>query len=184
MSVFDVDEFIVQCQDANQEGEPRRAIREVLDRALRDSASLTDALPPTDAGIVPLHRSDELTILRVVWAPKMVLNPHDHRMWACIGIYTGQEDNAFFRRNERTLVDSGGKQLVTGDSVLLGDDTIHSVTNPGSNPTGAIHIYGGDFFAQARSQWGEAPYEERPYNHEDTARRFADANAAWHASNQ
>ena len=26
------------------------------------------------------------------------LYPHDHRMWAAIGIYAGQEDNAFYRR--------------------------------------------------------------------------------------
>ena len=40
-----------------------------------------------------------LTVLNVVWAPGMVLPPHDHRMWAAIGIYAGQEDNEFFRRD-------------------------------------------------------------------------------------
>ena len=28
----------------------------------------------------------------------MALNPHEHRMWAVIGMYGGQEDNAFYRR--------------------------------------------------------------------------------------
>ncbi len=44
-----------------------------------------------------LYRDDDLTVLHVVWAPGMSIYPHDHRMWAVIGIYSGQEDNAFYR---------------------------------------------------------------------------------------
>ena len=44
-------------------------------------------------------KDDELTVLHVVWAPRMTIYPHDHRMWAAIGIYAGQEDNSFFRRS-------------------------------------------------------------------------------------
>jgi predicted metal-dependent enzyme (double-stranded beta helix superfamily) len=29
--------------------------------------------------------------------PGMTLGPHDHCMWAAIGVYTGGEDNTFFR---------------------------------------------------------------------------------------
>ena len=103
-------------------------------------------------------------------------------MWAAIGIYTGAEDNAFYRRSgpgERTLVESGGKRLGDGDTVLLGDDTIHGVTNPRDVLTGAIHIYGGDFINQPRSRWGPGPLEERPYDIDDTRRQFAEANEAW-----
>ena len=28
----------------------------------------------------------------------MDIYPHDHRMWAAIGIYAGEEDNAIYRR--------------------------------------------------------------------------------------
>ena len=67
--------------------------------------------------------------------------------------------------------------------MLLGDDTIHSVRNPSEGLTGAIHIYGGDFVNQPRSQWGpDQPAEERPYDIEEARARFADANQAWHAS--
>jgi predicted metal-dependent enzyme (double-stranded beta helix superfamily) len=31
----------------------------------------------------------------VVWAPKMTIMPHNHCMWAVIGVYTGREDNIF-----------------------------------------------------------------------------------------
>jgi predicted metal-dependent enzyme (double-stranded beta helix superfamily) len=180
--MFDLDEFLERCQEARQETEPRRAIREVLGRALRDPGAVAEALAPTEGGLTLLHHTDQLTVLHVVWAPKMRLYPHDHRMWAAIGIYAGQEDNEFFRRDERTLTESGGKRLDTGDTVLLGDDTIHAVTNPRQGLTGAIHIYGGDFVNQPRSQWGPGPVEERPYDFEGTLEQFAEANAAWRAA--
>lgn len=182
--MFDLDEFVSECQQANAESEPRRAIREVLDRALVDASSIGDALKPGEGGITLLHHADDLTVLHAVWAPGMRLYPHNHEMWAAIGIYAGQEDNAFYRRRapgDRFLTESGGKQLRTGDTVLLGDDTIHAVTNPLRSLTAAIHIYGGDFVNQPRSQWGPGPEEERPYDYDLVRQQFADANAAWRA---
>lgn len=183
--MFDLDDFLARCQDARAEGEPRRATREVLTRALVDCTAVADAMAPTEAGFTVLHHAPDLTVLHVVWAPGMHIYPHDHRMWAAIGIYAGQEDNTFFRRSgpgERTLVESGGKRLATGDAVVLGDDTIHGVANPLDRLTAAFHVYGGDFVAQPRSQWGPGPVEERPYDVEDARRQFATANEAWRAT--
>jgi predicted metal-dependent enzyme (double-stranded beta helix superfamily) len=103
-------------------------------------------------------------------------------MWAAIGIYTGREDNAFFRRDPdapRRLVESGGKDIGAGDVLVLGDDVIHSVANPADRLTGAIHVYGGDFVNQRRSQWGPGPREERPHDMNVLRDQFADANRAW-----
>jgi predicted metal-dependent enzyme (double-stranded beta helix superfamily) len=182
-STFDIDDFVTRCQEAQTESEPRRAIREVLGRALRAPADISRAMAPTEAGLTILHHTADLTILHVVWAPKMTLYPHDHRMWAMIGIYEGAEDNTFYRRvsGTGTLTESGGKRLDVSDTVVLGDDTIHSVANPGRGLTGAIHIYGGDFVNEPRSQWGPGPLEERPYDLDDARRRFDEANAAWRA---
>jgi predicted metal-dependent enzyme (double-stranded beta helix superfamily) len=184
-TVFDVDEFVDECHRARAEAEPRLAVRDVLRRALSTPASVASALDPQEGGLTMLHHDDELTVLHVVWAPGMTIFPHDHRMWAVIGIYAGQEDNAFYRRSgpsERTLVESGGKQLTTGDVLVLGDDTIHSVTNPLGKLTAAIHVYGGDFVNQPRSQWGPGPREERPYDMAIANQQFAEANAAWRAA--
>jgi predicted metal-dependent enzyme (double-stranded beta helix superfamily) len=183
--MFDLDDLLARCRAARDEGEPRRAVREVLDRALAAPTEVGEVMAPTEAGFTLLHHDDDLTVAHVVWAPGMEIYPHDHAMWAVIGIYDGQEDNAFFRRTapgEGTLVESGGKQLATGDTVVLGDDTIHAITNPRQHLTGAIHVYGGDFVNQPRSQWGPGPREERPYTYESTTRLFAEANAAWEAS--
>ncbi len=182
--MFDLDDFLDRCQAANAESEPRRAVREVLARAVASPGEIADALAGGETGITLLHHAHDLTVLHVVWPPYMDLYPHDHRMWAAIGIYAGQEDNAFYRREGPglpTLTESGGKRLATGDTVVLGDDTIHRVTNPAPRPTYAIHIYGGDFVNEPRSQWGPGPVLERPYDIDDAQRQFRLAEEAWQA---
>ncbi len=176
--MFDLDAFIHDCLAANQEAQPRLAVKEVLDRAVSAPGEVADALPPDKAELARLYVSDELTILKVVWAPGMSIRPHDHRTWASIGIYSGGEDNAFFRREGTGLAESGGKELRPSDVCLLGDDTIHKVTNPTGEHAGAIHIYGGDFFAIERSEWDDETHVEEPYDVERTLRNFEKANAA------
>lgn len=175
--MFDLDTFVADCITANHDAEPRGAVKEVLSRAVHDQRGVAAALPATRAEIEKLHVSPELTIIKVVWAPGMDIRPHDHRMWAAIGIYGGQEDNAFYRRTPDGIVPSGGKRLVERDVALLGDDTIHAVTNPRRAHTGAIHIYGGDFFTVPRSEFDPETLEESPYDVERTLAHFEAANA-------
>ena len=174
--MFDVDELIAACHDAIEETEPLLAVRDVLERAVADQRAIAEALPPERGELVPLHVSDRLTVLKIVWGPGMVLGPHDHRMWAAIGLYSGGEDNRFFRRSASTLVDSGARELRPGDVCLLGDDTVHSVTNPTAECAGAIHVYGGDFFATPRSEWRGAPPTEEPFDVDRLLASFAAAN--------
>jgi predicted metal-dependent enzyme (double-stranded beta helix superfamily) len=183
--MFDLDGFIGECQAAAAETDPRRAVREALERAVAEPAAVSEALQPSEGGFTLLHHAPDLTVLHVVWAPGMRIFPHDHQMWAAIGIYAGQEDNEFFRRggaDGRGLTESGGRELVERDVLLLGDDTIHAVTNPLSRLTAAIHVYAGDFVNQPRSQWGPGPVEERPYDIDAARRQFAEANAAWRST--
>jgi predicted metal-dependent enzyme (double-stranded beta helix superfamily) len=174
--MFDLDTFIADCIAANGESEPRHAIKAVLERAVSQPAEVAAALPPERAELVRLHGSPELTIIKVVWAPGMHLWPHDHRMWAAIGVYTGGEDNSFYRRDGSGLVESGGKALRVRDVCLLGDDTVHAVTNPTTVFAGGIHIYGGDFFSTPRSEWAGTPYREQPYDVDRTRAYFEAAN--------
>jgi predicted metal-dependent enzyme (double-stranded beta helix superfamily) len=109
----------------------------------------------------------------------MTVYPHDHRMWAVIGIYGGREDNTFYRRSLQGLAVAGGKHFQTSDAVLLGKTIVHAVTNPLKRFTGAIHVYGGDFFATPRSEFDPDTLEERPYDVERTKRVFAEANERW-----
>ena len=45
--------------------------------------------------------------------------------------------------------------------------------------TGAVHVYGGDFFSESRSEWDSETLEEKPYDMEHAMRTFAEANDAW-----
>lgn len=180
--MFDTETFVGACVEAAAEGQPRLAIREVLAQAMADAKSVQRALPPTRAEIVRLHASPELTILKVVWAPRMSFGPHDHRMWATIGVYSGGEDNSFYRRDGDTLAASGGRALRVGDVVLLGEAAIHAVSNPTVEFAGAIHIYGGDFFATPRSEWRGDPYREQPYDVDYVLNYFEEANQGLTAS--
>ena len=76
-----------------------------------DVEPIADALPPSRAEIVKLYGSREVTVLKVVWAPGMSFGPHDHRMWAAIGVYSGGEQNQFYRRVGDTLAPSGGARM-------------------------------------------------------------------------
>jgi predicted metal-dependent enzyme (double-stranded beta helix superfamily) len=126
-----------------------------------------------------LFNSPELTVLNVVWAPRMSIYPHDHRMWFVIGIYGGAENNTIFRRSPNGIVRSGGKKLSERDVFSLGADAIHSVHNPMWRLTGAIHVYGGDFINQPRSEWDPESLVEQPYDAAQVRRVFAEANTAW-----
>jgi predicted metal-dependent enzyme (double-stranded beta helix superfamily) len=153
-------------------------VRYVLERAMSRPGEVADALPVTRAEIVPLYVSDGLSIQKVVWAPGMRRPPHNHLMWAAIGLYGGQEDNDFYRRGGAGIVASGGRELRTGDVALLGDDAIHAVTNPLRSFTGAIHVYGGDIAGRTgRSEWDDDTLAERPYDYDATRAYFEAANA-------
>jgi predicted metal-dependent enzyme (double-stranded beta helix superfamily) len=74
------------------------------------------------------------------------------------------------------LTRHGTKVLNAKDTVPLGAAIIHAVTNPLDQITGAIHVYGGDFFATPRSEWDPQTFEEQPYDVEHTMRAFEESN--------
>lgn len=176
---LDTDEIVGRFQTAITQHTPQLAVRDALDELI-GSGELDAALGPVElGGITNLHNSPELTVLRVVWTPGMRLNPHNHAMWAVIGMYGGTEDNAFYRRGEGGLVASGGKEVNEGDVLVLGDDVIHSVANTRQNFAAAIHVYGGDFFSADRSEWDFETFTESPRDLNGTRRLFEEANERW-----
>ena len=184
---FDLDALIADCRAALAQDGAERVVREIVARAVSEPFAVLRALgEPTRAGITALHRSPELTVLNIVWGPRMVLLPHEHRMWAVIGMYGGREDNIFWRRirepeaNGASRIEAAGaRALGDRDAITLGRDIIHSVTNPLPRLTGAIHVYGGDFFATPRSEWDPESLCERPHDVQALQALFAQYNAAF-----
>lgn len=175
--MFGIDQLVDDCRRALLDAMPGRAVKDVVRRAVAHPAQVLAALgTPTRAGLFPVHQSSTLTILNVVWAPGMSIFPHDHRMWAVIGIYGGTEDNVFYKRTNAGLVRAASKRLQTGDASLLGEECVHAVTNPLGTFTGALQVYGGDFFRIPRSEFDVETLEERPFDIERAKRAFLEAN--------
>jgi len=175
MPLFELERFIDECREAV--GHDPRALKEVVAEAVADPHAVVRALgEPRRAELGTLHRSSDLTVLNLIWGPRMTLHAHDHRMLAVIGLYGGREDNQFYRRTGDGIETGGEKSLGTGDTVVLGDAVIHAVHNPLDELTGALHVYAGDFFGAARSEWDPETFVERPYDVENVRQIFDDSN--------
>ena len=175
--MFDKEQFVADCRGALEGDRASRNVREIVERAISNPGLVVRQLgDPKPGGIEPLHRSPELTIINVFWPASMVIMPHNHAMWAVVGIYGGREDNILWRRLPDTTTGkieaAGVRALSTKDAHAFGADLIHSVINPTSRVTGAIHVYGGDFFGAERSEWDSESLEERPYDMKKVLRLF------------
>jgi len=179
--MFDLHQFTADCRAALAADRSHKLVREVVARAVADPGPVLEGLgEPKRAGLHKLYHSLELTILNVVWGPLMTVRPHNHQMWAVIGLYTGREDNVFWRRipgdPQGKVEAAGARALSTRDAEPLGRDIIHSVTNPLPRLTGALHVYGGDFFAAERSEWNPEFLLEGRFDVARAVREFEEAN--------
>ena len=184
--MFDLDRFIAECRAAVREDKTHKAARDVVARAVSDPTGVLKGIgEPRRAEVQKLHHAPDLTILNVIWGPGMTVRPHNHLMWAVIGVYTGRENNIFWRRlpqdADGKIEAAGAKSLGERDAEPLGRDIIHTVTNPIDRLTGAIHVYGGDFFATPRSEWDPDTLVEAPFDVQTTMRMFEEANAVYEA---
>ena len=182
--MFNIDRFVADCRAARAEDDSHKAVREVVARAVADPAGVLAGLgEPRRAAVEKLYHAPDLTIINVIWAPRMAIMPHNHQMWAVIGVYTGREDNIFWRRikdaPDGRIEAAGAKALSAKDVTPLGHDIIHSVLNPIPRLTGAIHVYGGDFFDEPRSEWDPESLAESPYDGNKTLRLFEEANTIY-----
>ena len=167
--MFELERFIADCESTVAAG-GQEAVREVLLRAIADPAAIMTVLgEPRRAELVVLHRSQRLTILNVRWPPHHTQTPHDHRIWAEIGVYSGREDNIFWRHclpNGKWQIEAtGAASVCTGACHSLRQDAIHSVTNPLDRITAGLHVYGGDLAIQPRSMWNGETLVEGPIDH-------------------
>ena len=162
--------FITECEAAIVNGGGRNAVREVLAAAVSNPAAVIAAFgEPKRAAVQVLHKSPRLTILNLAWTPSHTQAPHNHLVWAEIGVYSGREDHIFWRRcapaARWSIYAIGGAALSAGDCRSLDDDVIHSVTNPLDSVSAALHVYGGDLpLGAPRSGWDGETLVEAPFD--------------------
>lgn len=174
---FDKERFIADCRRALGEADAKSAVEEIIRRAVSDPGQVVQALgEPREATFESLYNAPDLTICNVLWGPGMDFYPHDHHMWAIIGVYGGQEDNAFYRRGDDGLTRHGVREVASKDTIVLGESAIHSVANPLGSITAGIHVYGGDLYTVSRSEWDPVTFEERPFDDGHALRLFEESN--------
>jgi len=186
---FNKERFIGDCIEAHSQGQD--ALKEVVQKAVAHPKSIISELgEPQHAGISPLYRSKQLTIINFAWAPCMSLMPHNHQMAAIIGVYSGREDNIFWNKTDsNNYYNPNGIETISAQSLGCGDvaslerDAIHSVNNPIGKMTSAIHVYSGDFFAPdtPRSEWDHETLTEQPWDIEKVKCLFAESEARFNA---
>jgi predicted metal-dependent enzyme (double-stranded beta helix superfamily) len=162
---FDAAVFVSDVQSAVASSDSINAVQEVVAAAIVDGAAIDAAL---GTELKPEHEtllsSDRLTIQRIIWLPGFGGRPHEHRMWAVVGVYAGEELNRLYERRSDGLRESGTRAVTERDVFVLDADAIHSVENPDRNWTAGLHVYGGDIVNTERSAWApdgrEVPFAE------------------------
>lgn len=160
----DLDQLIIDCQAALADDRPQAALKDVLQRAIARPADLLAALPADHQQSIPVHVSDELTILQIVNAPGFAFLPHDHGSWSACAYYAGRERNTFFRRTPDGLERAGGKDYDAGTVSLMGADAVHAIENPLRTNNAALHVFAGNPFAAPCSQWDPDTLEHAPFD--------------------
>ena len=152
---MDITELIDGCREAAEGDTPTRDVAELV-AAFVHQPHLPRHLRAGDRSTYEaLYRGEDILVLHGVVPPTPEpVAPHDHRMWAVIGVYQGLEHNELFVRAEGGGLDSVDRFTVgAGDVRTLDPSTIHSVQARGDRYLGAIHVYGGDLFGTPCSTW-------------------------------
>jgi predicted metal-dependent enzyme (double-stranded beta helix superfamily) len=167
---FEVEAFVTACQHAATEVDPAGAVRDVVEAAIAEGPSI-DAIFGTEVigAFDTLFASPDLTVQRIGWPAGSRSSPHEHRMWAVVGVYAGTETNRLFERSRQGLIEQSVQHLEVGEVLVLGDDAIHAVANPLRGRTVGLHVYGGDIVGSARSAWSPDG-KEVPFSEDATAR--------------
>ena len=162
---FDPDAFVAECRTSLLEDDVAAAVREVVAAAVTDRAAIDAALGsenPTYPSA--LCDSEDLTVQRITWWPGYHSLPHEHRMWAVVGVYDGVEVNRVYRREASALEPVATHEVGAADVIVLDATAVHSVENPLRTRTAGLHVYGGPILTQPRSAWGpdgrEQPFTE------------------------
>ena len=162
---FEVETFVAACREAAADGDPCAAVRDVVAAAIADGPSIDAALGSEVQGMhETLFVCPELTVQRIGWPAGNRSSPHEHRMWAVVGVYAGIEINVLYQRSARGLVEQSVRHLGRGEVLVLDESAIHAVTNPLRDRTVGLHVYGGDIAGVNRNAWSpdgtEVPFAE------------------------
>ncbi|NKB56842.1 MAG: hypothetical protein GKS00_10950 [Alphaproteobacteria bacterium] len=166
--MVDLDAFVDDCKSALASDDPVAAVEGLVRDVIADPEALHSAFGERITGKSLRDRiifhDDELTVVQIATVPGLQSPVHNHNMWAVIGVYDGEEHNAFFEETDGTLKQTGERLLKSGDVAVLAPKTIHAIDNPIERKSNAIHVYGGNLVARTgRSMWNPRTQEREDY---------------------
>lgn len=178
MKNFTIEGFAKECKAVMAKSDDRRAAAEAfLQKTLDENDlqqivnTLEDAIPAdANVGEMIVHSSPELTMMYVRVPARFQSGIHDHTVFACIGQLYGSEKNVIYDRtvDNKGLTVANTRTVNVGEVISLPEDAIHHIENPNISTSGALHIYGGDFYAvmDERSLWDYDDYSAKSFNFE------------------
>ena len=168
--MFDLQRFVEECQSALDDPKPALIIEALVREAISDPNAVRDAFAKAESAerqgpITFACRDTSLSVADVTTPPGLRSPAHNHKMWAVIGVYDGQEHNRFYRYEDGELHEKGERLLKEGDVAVLGPEVVHAIANPLPAVSGAIHVYGGDLVGRPdRSMWNPRTEERENYD--------------------
>jgi predicted metal-dependent enzyme (double-stranded beta helix superfamily) len=168
--MFDLQRFVEECQSALDDPKPAQRIEALVREAISDPNAVRDAFAKAESAerlgpITFAYRDTSLSVADVTTPPGLRSPAHNHKMWAVIGVYDGQEHNRFYRYEDGELQEKGERLLKEGDVAVLGPEAVHAIANPLPAVSSAIHVYGGDLVERSdRSMWNPHTEEREDYD--------------------
>src|SRR5688572_6337361 len=160
-------ELVARCAKAVQSPDPMRSARQLVEEELKkELEAIEHALAYVsgvggNAGQV-FYRSPELTLLKVCFPVGRRTPPHDHGTWATILVFSGEEKNTLYRKEDGRLRKAGEATLTRGSILTMRADTVHVAECLSDKPAIGLHVYGGDIFELPRHMWDPESLEEHP----------------------
>lgn len=186
MTTFSIEEFAAGCKRVMDEAQDRKAaarthLAAAFHRCGPDEIirALQQAVPPeANIGELIVHRSPELTMLYARIPARFQSGIHNHTVSAVIGQLRGSEINRIYEDDGNGGLREVRKTTVfVGEQLVLDDDVIHAIENPGDETAHALHLYGGDFgaIAERRSLWSWDDHAQKGFSFPELLKESATA---------
>ena len=86
--MFELGQFVTECRMAASRQGPA-SVLEIMRQVVADPEAIKSAVSALSPSTSTLHRAEDVLVFNATLPPLMTSPPHDHTMWAVIGIYEG-----------------------------------------------------------------------------------------------
>jgi predicted metal-dependent enzyme (double-stranded beta helix superfamily) len=163
--MLDRSAFVAECRAALRRSPVLPVLREIVQAAVRDPALHRELVPEQPVLRITVWTEEPRLCVAVLLSPPgFVFPPHEHLMPSVVGVFSGVEENVYYRRAARGLEEIGRRRVHAGEAVAHEEDVIHGISNSANDTLGALHVYAGDFFGKPRSEWSPDLLSEHPYD--------------------